>query len=105
MRIIYSILLFVLTMNCYANTVFHASLKSDQIKSSSELGTVNVEDLGKVSLVAHKNGNQLVIFGQDANGKVIGKAETVIGLKQTPIYVSAPDGLKKIIIIWAINSQ
>ena len=62
MKIIYTILLLALAMNCYASTVFHASVTSGQIKSTSELGVINVEGLGEVSLVAHKNGNQLVIF-------------------------------------------
>ena len=105
MKIFYSLLLLLLAMNCHANTVFHVSLTSEQIKSSSELGAMKVEGLGEVSLVAHKNGNQLVIFAQDSNGNVIGKAETVVGLKETPIYVLAPDGLKKIIIIWGLNAH
>ena len=105
MRIFYTVLLLVLAMNCYANTVFHSYLTSGQIKSSSELGIINVEGLGEVSLVAHKNGNQLVIFAEDTNGKVIGKAETIVGLKETPINVLSSDGLKKIIIIWGINAH
>jgi hypothetical protein len=105
MRIIYTIVLLALAMNCNASTVFNASVTSDQIKSTSELGIINVEGLGEVSLVAHKTGNQLVIFAEDANGKVIGKAETVVGMKETPINVLSADGLKKIIIFWGINTH
>ena len=105
MRIIYTILLLALAMNCNATTIFHASVTSDQIKSTSELGAINVEDLGEVNLVAHKNGNQLVIFAEDTKGKVIGKAETVVGLKETEINVLSSDGLKKITIIWGQNTR
>ena len=59
--------------------------------------------MGEVSFVGSKNGNQLVVHAQDANGEVIGKAETVIGLRETPIYVLTSDGLKKITIYWDSN--
>jgi len=53
-----------------------------------------------VGLIARRNGNLLVVHARGPDGKVIGKAETVIGLKDTPIYVLTPGGLKKITIYW-----
>jgi hypothetical protein len=87
-------------MNCYANTDFHVSLLSEQLVSSTELGTVQVEGLVEVSLVARRAGNQVLIYAKDRSNKVIGKAETVVGLKQTPIYILTTEGLKKITIQW-----
>ena len=105
MKIFYSISLLVFTMNSYADTNFNVSMLSENIRNSSELGTVKVEGLVNVSLVARKTGNQLVIFANDQNDKVIGKAETVVGLKETPIFVLTPEGLKKITIFWGVNSN
>jgi len=79
------------------------SLNTSQLQDSTELGGTLIDGVGEVSLVARKNGKQVVIFAQDSNGKVIGKAETVVGLKETPIYIVAPEGLKKITIQWGIK--
>lgn len=64
--------------------------------------TVNaqIQGVGTVNFFARKNGNQIIVHAQDSAGKVIGKAETVAGLKQTPIYISASGGLEKITIYW-----
>ena len=59
--------------------------------------------MGAVSLIARKNGNQLVVHARDPDGKIIGKAETVIGLKDTPIYIATSEGLKKITIYWGAS--
>ena len=105
MKIFLAIVLLLFVMNSYAGTSLSVALLSEQINNVSELGKVQMEGVGEVILVARKNGNQLEIHAQDANGKVIGKAETVVGLKETPIFVLTPEGLKKIIIFWGVNSN
>jgi hypothetical protein len=74
-----------------------------QLQKSTELGKLHVEGLGDVNLVARRNGNQLVIHAQDSFGHTVGKAETVVGLKETPIYVLTPQGLEKITIYWGAD--
>jgi hypothetical protein len=83
-----------------ADADLRVAIVSSQIQGSTELGKTHVDGLGEVSFVGSKNGNQVVVHAQDAKGEVIGKAETVIGLMQTPIYVLTSDGLKKITIYW-----
>ncbi len=53
-----------------------------------------------VNLTASKNGNLLVVHAKGPDGTVIGKAESVVGLRDTPIYVKTPSGLQKITIYW-----
>ena len=98
-----AVILLLLTMNCYADSNLYVSLSSDQVKVSSDLGKIAIEGVGEVGLVARRSGNQLVVHAQDPDGKIIGKAETVVGLKETPIYVLTSDGLKKITIYWGSN--
>jgi hypothetical protein len=100
MRSICSIILFVLAMDCHADSVFHVSRLTENIDNSSDLGNLHIQGVGTVNLFARKNGNQIIVHAQDPDGKVIGKAETVAGLKQTPIYISASGGLEKITIYW-----
>lgn len=83
-----------------ADVDIRVSIVSSEIQGSTNLGKTYVEGSGEVNLIASKNGNQVVVHAQDPEGKVIGKAETVIGLNQTPIYVLTSDGLKKITIFW-----
>ena len=103
MKISCYVILLMLAMDCYADSNFSVSLSSEQIKISSDLGKIEVEGVGEVGLIARRNGNQLVVHAQGPDGKIIGKAETVIGLKDTPIYVLTPGGLKKITIYWGVD--
>jgi hypothetical protein len=103
MKICAAIILSMLAMDCYADSNFSVSLSSDQIKFSSDLGKIEVEGVGEVGLIARRNGNQLVVHARGPDGKIIGKAETVIGLKDTPIYVLTPGGLEKITIYWGAD--
>ena len=100
MKISAAIILLILAMNCYADAMFHVSLSSDQVTNSSNLGIIEVDGVGKVGLIAGREGNRLVVYASGPNGKIIGKAETVVGLKETPIYVSSSEGLKRITIYW-----
>ncbi len=97
------IILLMLVMNCYADTEIHVLLPSNQLKNASNLGNIAIDGVGEVGLIARRNGNQLVVHAQDPDGKVIGKAETVIGLKDTPIYILTPAGLEKITIYWGAD--
>lgn len=101
-----SILLFLsllFTGLALADTDLRVAIVSSQIQGSTELGKIHVDGLGEVSFIGSKNGNQVVVHAKDPEGEVIGKAETVIGLKQTPIYVLTSDGLTKITIYWGSN--
>jgi len=100
MKLFAALVLFSFAMNSYANSDLFVSFPSDQVGKSSDLGAVEVAGVGAVKLIANKNGNQLTVYAQNPEGKVIGKAESVIGLKDTPIYVSTSTGLKKITIYW-----
>ncbi len=103
MRLACSLALLLMAMNCYADSNFYVSLASDQVKISSDLGKIAIEGVGEVGLIARRSGNQLVVHAQAPDGKIIGKAETVIGLKDTPIYVLTPAGLEKITIYWGAD--
>ena len=83
-----------------ADADLRVAIVSNQIQGATNLGKTNVEGAGEVSFIATKYGNQVIVHAQDASGEVIGKAETVIGLKQTPIYVLTSGGLEKVTIYW-----
>lgn len=83
-----------------ADVEFPVSMLTNQVQDSTSLGKTQIDGLGEVKLVARKQGTQLVIHATDAQGIAIGKAETVVGLKETPIYVSTAQGLKRIVIKW-----
>ena len=101
MKYINTLILLLLAMNCYANPDLYISFPSGQVEQSTDLGEIDVEGVGTVKLVAKKNGHQLVVNAWNSDGKVIGRAESVVGLSDTPIYISTSAGLKKITIFWA----
>jgi len=95
------ILLTLLISNTvWAGAKVFVPVKTSQIKNELQVASTNINGIGDVKLTARKSGNQIIVHAQDASGKAIGKAETVVGLKETPIYVMSPNGLKKITIHW-----
>ena len=92
--------LMLVAMTCHADSELRVAQLSSQVSGSSDLGTIDIDGVGAVKLTANKSNNALTVHAMDAAGKVIGKAETVIGLKDTPIYVSTSTGLHKITIYW-----
>ena len=103
MKISAAIILSMLAMNCYADASLKVSLLTNQVGNASDLGDINIPGVGEVSLIARRDGNQLVVHAEGPDGKIIGKAESVVGLKDTPIYILAPGGLEKITIYWGAN--
>ena len=46
------------------------------------------------------NGKQLVVQAIGPEGNIIGRAESVIGIQETPVYITTPAGLKQLKIVW-----
>ena len=87
-------------VSAFADSELRVILLPEEISGSSSIGAVDVDGAGLVSLTAQKYGNQLVVHAEGPDGSVIGKAETVVGLTSTPIYVKTSEGLEKITIYW-----
>ena len=100
MRPIFSIVLLLMSVVSYAASELSVSFLSSDVGQSTDLGIVEVEGAGRIKLIASKNGNQLIVHARGPDGTVIGRAESVIGVRDTPIYVSTSDGLQKITILW-----
>ncbi len=99
-RKILFILLLGFTLSVQAESSLRVPMQPAQIASPTDLGKVDIEGFGAVALVAQKQGSQLIVHAQGPDGSVIGKAESVIGLRDTPIYVMTSQGLEKITIYW-----
>ena len=69
-------------------------------KSPSMIGKLTVAGAGEVTFLAHLNQGRLVINAKGADGAQIGRAESVVGLGDTPIYIRSAQGLYKIVIHW-----
>ena len=80
--------------------VISASSPAEQTPGPVELGAMEVDGTGSVRLTAARTGTRIVIQALDPNNKVIGQAESVIGPKETLIYLTTPGGLKKLTILW-----
>ena len=83
-----------------ADIDLRVAIVSSQIQGSTQLGKTHVDGLGEVSFTGSKSGNQLIVHARGPDGTVIGRAETIVGLKETPIYVATDKGLQKITIYW-----
>ena len=83
--------------------VLKAVTPADQTQGTAELGSLAVEGTGMVTLMATRTGTRIVIQALDQDSKVIGQAESVVGPKETLIYVTTPGGLKKLTILWKVQ--
>jgi hypothetical protein len=82
--------------------VLKVDLRADQIVGDQNLGSLQVDGVGEVKLTARRSGNQIVVQAAKADGTVVGRAESVVGLNETPIYLQTPQGLKKVTILWKV---
>lgn len=80
-----------------------ANSPTDQTQGPVELGTLDVAGTGSVKLAATRTGTRIVIQALDPDNKVIGQAESVVGPKETLIYVKTKGGLKKMTILWKVQ--
>lgn len=101
MRFVFPLLLYLIpALQVMAANELSVSIASSDIEGSTALGSTHVDGRGEVSFTASKNGMQIVIHASTPDGTVIGKAESVVGLRETPIYVATDNGLQKITILW-----
>lgn len=68
-------------------------------KPESAIGNLAVAGTGQVTVLANRVQGRLFIRAVAA-GTAIGRAESLIGLGDTPLYVQSPQGLYKIVIHW-----
>ncbi len=69
-------------------------------KPPSMIGKLTVAGAGEVTFLANRTQGRLVINAKGADGAQIGRAESVVGLGDTPIYIRSAQGLYKIVIHW-----
>jgi hypothetical protein len=67
---------------------------------ASAIGELSVQGAGKVTFFAHRMQSRLVLKAVGADGSQIGRAESLFGLGDTPIYIRTPKGLYKILVHW-----
>ena len=83
-----------------ADTELRAGIPSAEVTEKHDLGSVEVEGIGAVSLTAKRKGSVVEVTAHGANGVAIGRAETTIGLSQSPIYLNSEGGLVKVVVLW-----
>ncbi len=69
-------------------------------KPPSMIGKLTVAGAGEVTFLANRTQGRLIINAKGADGAQIGRAESVVGLGDTPIYIRSVQGLYKIVIHW-----
>ncbi len=86
-----------------AEPVLNVAMHSKELEKTTELGVVSIEGVGKVKLTARRNNAQVVVQAAGPGQELLGRAETTIGLTETPVYVRTPTGLSKITIVWGAD--
>lgn len=80
--------------------VLKVDLKSEQVSISQKLGSLNIDGAGSIIIFASKERKLLVLQAISPEGSVIGRAESVAGVSETPIFINTAKGLQQIIIRW-----
>ncbi len=104
MKILNSLVMFLLLTApaCWAaeGEILKVNLPAGQVATSQELGTLKVEGVGVVKISARREGTLMVIQAVGPEKNVIGRAESVVGLRETPVYITTSKGLKKLTVVW-----
>lgn len=82
------------------NTTLQAVLPVVHTQQLQTVGSLQVEGVGKVTLSARQAGKQLTVQAIGPDGTVIGQAESVTGVRETPVAVITPKGLMTLIVMW-----
>jgi len=97
--------LLLLMNSALAEPVLRVAMHSIALEKTTELGELEVEGVGKVQLTARRDGTQVVIQATGPGQTVLGRAETTVGLTETPVYVRTPQGLRKITVVWGVENE
>jgi hypothetical protein len=69
-------------------------------KPAAPIGKLVINGAGEVTFYADRSQTRLVVKAIDAHGVQIGRAETVVGIGDTPMYIRLTQGLYKIVVHW-----
>jgi hypothetical protein len=69
-------------------------------RPASTIGKLKVTGAGRVTFFANREQNRLVLKAVGADGAQLGRAESLVGIGDTPIYIRSSKGLYKIIVHW-----
>ncbi|HTV97302.1 MAG TPA: hypothetical protein VME42_14940 [Steroidobacteraceae bacterium] len=64
------------------------------------IGKLTVSGAGEVTFLANRSRGRLLLKAVGADGTQLGRAESLVGLGDTPIYIRSRQGLYKILIHW-----
>jgi len=79
--------------------VLAAAYPSDGMPAST-VGKLLVPGVGEVTFLANRSQGRLVLTAVGTDGVQLGRAESLVGLGDTPIYVRSSKGLIKILVHW-----
>jgi hypothetical protein len=88
-----------------AEPVLNFAKYSADLGSVTVLGKVDVDGLGEVQLTAKRNNSQVVIQAEGPGKEILGRAETTVGLAETPVYIRTPTGLSKLTVYWGVADK
>ncbi len=71
---------------------------------ASAIGKLLVPGVGEVTILANRSQGRLVLKAVGAAGAQLGRAESVMGLGDTPIYVRSSTSLVKIVVHWTTQT-
>lgn len=77
-----------------------AALPAATTQQLQEVGRLPVDGVGSVTIKACQAGRQLTVQAIGPDGKIIGQAESVTGVRETPVAIITPKGLMTLTVMW-----
>ncbi len=101
LRVCHALLLLLAWLSpAWADVELVVSVPSAHPHAATELGTVDIPAVGRVTVTAQWDGARVLLQATNPAGSIIGRAETVMGLQHTPLYLQTPAGLTRLLIRW-----
>jgi hypothetical protein len=83
-----------------ADGELHVGMTPAEVEGRLFLGTVEVEGVGPIKLVARRRGDRVSIYANSVDGATLGRAEVELTETETQVPVRTLDGLEPITIVW-----
>lgn len=106
-KFIIVIICLLMSSQCWATHQMSltAVLPDSQVQEPANIGEMKVEGVGLIKFTADRKGQKITIQAAGSENQVLGRAESVAGVSETPIFINTAKGLQQIIIRWKSSGK
>ena len=88
-----------------ADQIIDAAVDPAGLTEQTQVGSVEVPGLGEVLVEGRAQGTALDLWAKDGDGRLVGETHTVVGPRESELFLRGPDGFTSIRVRWPAKSN